>query len=1701
MSSLRTRHGVLLLIVGPICLIGWGVIQAGPDGARPIAAQGVVTAHLPTAVYGAVADTQPGSVLPTSFLEAAGNASRKLEIVAVDGNPFERTPLHLNYDDVKKGYTVKVTGFTLLTRGGVLLIRDEDRETVFRKELEEDEEQSDTERTFKKPAVDRIIGRIAEHGVKKLVAIWRPNKVSGEEKDPPEQTSEVLEIQIDTQGPVLDAATLIGDPAIGMTLVLSFTGEDLRPESARDHNNYVIERAKADGSFEVAYTPTDDQITPEGNVVRISLGRVVTGNYRVTVKGTLTETEAQAGTKPLSDIVGNFAGGRGSEGKDQMRSFSSYPEREKGERIEFPEYLPTARQPKTERRANPSDFVETRVVHLYYFRDAHRVAQLLNRTTKSLNRAAVDQARRRAESARKKADELTDERRHKQREAVRAAEELRRVENQLADQRDQLSAANNRAATVLPEIDATKAEIANVEKQMADLRRAIDALNERTSSVTRLTPYEPRVARLPLTDGAGAGGRPYDRTQRADGVQHLMLTSAAAADTPSKDELENQLSQLQAKHTDLRKQLQEKQQALTALGIPNIQGRITDLESRMAVERDQAVQLNEESLQATAKEDRAREEQFRLEVGAAHEDPDTYAAAKADSVDPVAQVSISVIGEGVLQLRGPRKGLDKIRTMIHRIDSPLGQVKVDIVTVQLNGERGDRMEKPVGLVDAHLGLGRFLTAQSLLMLRRAIQVEAASIAMQNDQGGHYQIDRDRKYLYGFYGRDFVDELYEMDSEFLRTENKMLSLHSMDTISLHRALFTLALAKNDVRQRILCNFMQMVQCELPRVEFDYRRSSELRPHRSQKYLPPWNRARLPVAEKQHREECTQEAVMRNARQRYHFRNLRGFFATDVCEADTMNAAQREFIRLAQIFKARMIAELELKQRVMERALVEDDREASFVEEEAVRTSLRSKVLDRATEINETRFGASDALANAMNELRTEIIAARHASGALAQVALNMNSQQADEVFGHTVERITAPEEALKAKVRATDDLKTLNQLTAKCQTALEQCWRVSPRTLDSEQLFAEARSRCREVEGYLDVAEASFDRLASKESASRMELDSALYELMEAAAALPEAVASVSTLLQECVKVCRGFWDRVESLGDRFTLVADVRKFDWKRIVIVHRQLVDYLDTLDRDDYSKLCKAAAKAYSEASKLNSENVNLENARYFLAQTRAGLDRNKLLDHLIDERQEKYIDILEGTRAHIASMDNYLKRLAISLEDDFKVQFYDPAFVRIREAARQWDVTLGVVERTSILTNNRALAKVQPQATMEFDLPKRDIMIKEAMDGAKALTQDMGALLNDPTFLAAFKMMGGGGAPTKVQNVMPGLPSTTDEQRMGVTQGQRQQFGAALEALIPDPAIYKFETGTGYEIRPVIQPDGNSIVYDFMYMYTTNIREPVRADEKHLGRVKRHFINTQVQTSSFELREISRYQVALKAARTSQGVPLLQDIPGIGLAFRPLPSAESSIQQNVILGHSVVYPTLFDLMGLRWAPSVVDLNDISVRDSEHVVRGRYDTLTNSIFDTTSRRVDEMLDIQQSTPEHYRPDLHHRHTQPSPYHPGGYTMPEADDLEDPSGRGFEVPDSRPSEWRDPPYDPRFRNPIRYEQMPYPESPQTGVDVQQSRLPGIRGPAMQTQREDTANRLPSGGETGRTAYRPQRANSTSPDRRTELRLAPARRN
>ena len=172
-----------------------------------------------------------------------------------------------------------------------------------------------------------------------------------------------------------------------------------------------------------------------------------------------------------------------------------------------------------------------------------------------------------------------------------------------------------------------------------------------------------------------------------------------------------------------------------------------------------------------------------------------------------------------------------------------------------------------------------------------------------------------------------------------------------------------------------------------------------------------------------------------------------------------------------------------------------------------------------------------------------------------------------------------------------------------------------------------------------------------------------------------------------------------------------------------------------------------------------------------------------------------------------------------------------------------------------------------------------------------------------------------------------------------------------------------------------------------------------------------------------------MALKAARTSKGVPLLEDIPVAGALFRPAPSDESALQQNIILGSSTVYPTLFDLMGLRWAPQIVELDHARLLNSAHVIRGRREVVKHHVFQEGASRFDKFLQIRRLTPEQHRPDLYHPQRAPSIHHPNGYSYPSGFEgikaPNDPTGKHFQRFDKRPPEYRQPGYDSRRHTPI----------------------------------------------------------------------------
>lgn len=1191
------------------------------------------------------------------------------------------------------------------------------------------------------------------------------------------------------------------------------------------------------------------------NALVIELGAPLTpGKYQLTLKSGITDLHGVALKEVTKELIQPGAGTVVGEG---LPSTS-------GPFVRFHEYTKPRSQPEG---FNPADRVETRVARLYYYRDAHRVAQIINRNARSWNRQGADMARQQADKARTLADHATVKRRRLEQTAVEAAQRARQSE------------------------------------------RAIEAAQQRLA--------EAQAAKGPLQ-------------LRAAQLQESIAEASGA-------EAEKLQSQLTTVNADL-KIAEDRANAAVE----------TFRQASASIEADREAEVRERAAAAEAQEeeDLLRAEQFQREVAAAKADPDTYAPGKPNSFDPVEQVSVSVIGEGVIQLRGPLKGINIIRLMINQIDSPCGQVRIGVHTAQINGEHGDRMEPVAKRIQDSIDHSRFMTMQTAQMLRKAIVSVAARRADETLVScPDSQEARDEKYLKAYFGKDFIDELRAVDSEFLMTGNKLLSLHSMDSTSLASALFLMALAKNDTRLEILETFDAMLQGELMAAEDAFMDSSGC--------CGNW--------------KCKKICLLApNA----HFQSLKGFFDVQVANSDTMTPIQREFVRLAQIFKSQLVAEMGIRQRVMERSLIEQrEGDSAKVNREALEKEAKAaKALDEAVRsVIEARADVKSAIGAMMASI--SVLRSDHSD---SNSYMNLWSELAER------RHATADEEK---RIRWSLEYleKNFEMLGKFIYTGKEKI-----KFDELQRLHTEIHDNVVK-DGTYDLASA----LATAESIARY------YRIAN------ELRDHAFRKFDEGIRLIQGIEEKlVAEEVDVQEILRNFYEFD----SLIQRHIGRQLRRENEAVLSKFREALDRLSTSFTKYAAAEEEAKRAR-------RPVDHRKLLDMLVDEAEDRYIEILEGVRSHTANVDAYLKMLVTALDDDFNRQFYYPSFCEIRKASRAWDVTLSQIETTTVLTNNRTFAKVEPQATMEFDLPKRDIMVVEAMQGAKAMIQDYGALVNDPSFLALTKLRSGqptstmafgtGDSLSRVRDVLPTLPGQTDEQILSQVGPGDRELGAAMEALIPDPSIYKFETGTGFEIKPVIQPDGQAVVFHFNYMYTTKVREPVRADEKHLGRVKRHYIDTDVQLGNFELREVSRYQVALKAARTSRGVPLLEDAPIVGALFRPLPSDESSLQENIVLAQATIFPTLFDLMGLRFAPAIAELNPLGLATDEFVTRARKRDLSNHVFDISSEKVDESLRIP---PAARRTDLYRTQETIPSVHPNGY-----------QGPGLNVRDSHLEEGYDP--------------------------------------------------------------------------------------
>jgi hypothetical protein len=259
---------------------------------------------------------------------------------------------------------------------------------------------------------------------------------------------------------------------------------------------------------------------------------------------------------------------------------------------------------------------------------------------------------------------------------------------------------------------------------------------------------------------------------------------------------------------------------------------------------------------------------------------------------------------------------------------------------------------------------------------------------------------------------------------------------------------------------------------------------------------------------------------------------------------------------------------------------------------------------------------------------------------------------------------------------------------------------------------------------------------------------------------------------------------------------------------------------------------------------------------------------------------IDSSTLSSPRVAAADEMLKEIIIALEDDLDRLFIRPMITNLRIRLTTAKVRVGILQRESLLASNRGKARVDPKASAQLAVGEEE----DILGGVQQLAQ-----------LFSTGMSGGAlGALGSLQKMPKEKP----------------------------PEIYALTTGNKFEVTPIFDPSGQALRFKFDFVSTSNLREPNGTTNPQFPRIERHTVNTEVQLSNLETREISRFESNARLGLPttySGGFPILKDIPGVrpwvplvGWFVRKAGS-NASAQQSVIFGQTTMYPTIGAIIDL--------------------------------------------------------------------------------------------------------------------------------------------------------------------------------------------
>ena len=317
---------------------------------------------------------------------------------------------------------------------------------------------------------------------------------------------------------------------------------------------------------------------------------------------------------------------------------------------------------------------------------------------------------------------------------------------------------------------------------------------------------------------------------------------------------------------------------------------------------------------------------------------------------------------------------------------------------------------------------------------------------------------------------------------------------------------------------------------------------------------------------------------------------------------------------------------------------------------------------------------------------------------------------------------------------------------------------------------------------------------------------------------------------------------------------------------------------------------------------------------ASSLSDIPREKLLD--ADRAAFRIANLVRDTNSlsqatpRVAAADDMIKRLIIVFEDDLEYFFVADALESLRKNARE-GVSLGVLQRESILATNREVARIDPRATANLDLAAGTDFLNQAQQLAQIAGNFKQNQVNQKltSSLPAFTTGIAGLAQSGAGNAF-------------AFGGLASLFGDLLSRPQDPPGeVYSINTGNLFKVTPIFDPSGQALRFKFDYSATVNVQEPSGTTIADPSRIDRHTVNTEVQLTNLEFREISRFEsnskLGLPDYRTGglpiiKEIPILRDIPILGYYFRRKGSAAAR-QESIIFAQSSLYPTVGDIANL--------------------------------------------------------------------------------------------------------------------------------------------------------------------------------------------